>query len=170
MTEKKILYIDMDNVIVDFKTGIERLPAKVLQQHIETYGADKDGNPKDLDDIPGIFSLMEPLPNAIESITELAGLFDTYVLSSSPWNNPTAWSDKVRWIQLHFGQGENSPLYKRLILSHHKNLNDGHFLVDDRLKNGAEEFGLRQHSEHIHFGQENFENWTKVLPYLRERA
>jgi len=165
MTEKKILYIDMDNVVVDFASGIERVPKKVMDDHVA-----KAGGLKDLDDIPGIFSLMDPLPNAIDSVLELAELFDTYLLSSSPWNNPSAWADKIKWVHLHLGQEKTSPLYKRLILSHHKNLNDGHFLVDDRLVNGAEKFGLRQYSEHIHFGQNNFEDWTKVLPYLRERA
>jgi len=43
--------------------------------------------------------------------------------------------------------------YKRLILSHHKNLNDGHYLVDDRMKNGADKFkGM-----HIHFGTDDLQ-------------
>lgn len=167
---KKILYIDMDNVVVDFKTGIERVPAEQMQRHIERAGRDKNGEPKDLDDIEGIFSLMEPMPSAIESVIELTEHFDTYLLSSSPWNNPSAWSDKVNWVHKHFGFEKHSPLYKRLILSHHKNLNDGHFLIDDRLKNGAELFGHKPGSEHIHFGQDPFENWIKVLDHMRERA
>jgi 5'(3')-deoxyribonucleotidase len=167
---KKILYIDMDNVVVDFKTGINRVPADQMQQHIAIAGYDEHGEPKDLDDIEGIFSLMDPMPGAIESVIELTQYFDTYLLSSSPWNNPSAWSDKVRWVHKHFGYEKGTPLYKRLILSHHKNLNDGHFLIDDRLKNGAELFGQRPGSEHIHFGQDPFENWIKVLDHMRERA
>jgi 5'-nucleotidase len=168
--EKKILYVDMDNVIVDFKTGISRVPERIMQSHIETVGLDSSGNPKDLDDIPGIFSLMDPMPGAVEALRELTGLFDTYVLSTSPWNNPTAWSDKVKWVQLHFGADKSSPLYKRLILSHHKNLNEGHFLVDDRLHNGAEKFAAKPGSEHIHFGQDPFQDWERVFNYLSTRA
>lgn len=167
---KKILYIDMDNVIVDFKSGIKKLSDEVREAHIAKYGTNQAGEPEDADDIPGIFALMEPMPDAIESVTELAKLFDIYVLSTSPWNNPTAWSDKLLWIQEHFGAEAGSPLHKRLILTHHKNLNDGHFLVDDRLRHGADEFGKRPHSEHIHFGQPDFPNWKSVLSYLRERA
>lgn len=168
--EKKVLYIDMDNVIVDFTSGIDRLPIKTLERHIEVAGRKKNGEPKDLDDVPGIFSLMDPMPGAIEAVLELTKLFDTYVLSTSPWNNPTAWSDKVKWIHLHFGYKEGTPLYKRLILSHHKNLNDGHFLVDDRDANGADKFAIKPGSEHIHFGKNPFEDWGKTFEYLRSRA
>ncbi len=47
---KKILYIDMDNVIVNFKSGIDRLSLEVQTQY--------EGN---LDEVPGIFALMEPM-------------------------------------------------------------------------------------------------------------
>jgi len=39
-------------------------------------------------------------------------------------------------VKKHLGE----KAWKRLILSHHKNLNKGDFLVDDRDKNGAGEF------------------------------
>ena len=51
---------------------------------------------------------------------------------------------------------------KRLIFSHHKNLNKGDFLIDDRTKRGAKDFG----GEHIHFGKEPFLKWDDVLEYL----
>ena len=49
---------------------------------------------------------------------------------------------------------KGSALYKRLILSHHKNLNQGDYLIDDRTKNGAGKF----QGEHVHFGTEQFAN------------
>ena len=49
-----------------------------------------------------------------------------------------------------------------MILSHHKNLNQGDYLIDDRTKNGAGKF----QGEHIHFGTEQFANWNCVLSYL----
>ena len=148
---KKILYIDMDNVLVDFPSGISRIPEDVAEAY-------KD----DLDEVPGIFSLMDPMPGALEAYEELAELFDTYILSTSPWENPSAWSDKLLWVKKHL----NEPAYKRLILSHHKNLNAGDYLVDDRTKNGAEMF----RGKHIHFGTETFPDWSAVLEYLRTRA
>ena len=166
---KKILYVDMDNVIVDFQSGIDQLDPEKLADHVAVHGYDKNGEPKNLDEVPGIFGLMDPMPNAIESITELSKVFDLYILSTSPWNNPSAWIDKISWVHRHFGVEKSSPVYKRLILSHHKNLNDGHFLVDDRMANGALEFGQREGSEHIHFGQADFPDWNSVVKYLKER-
>ncbi len=148
---KKILYVDMDNVLVDFPSGIARIE--------ESQGIEYKGR---LDEVPGIFSLMSPMPGAIEAFHELSAIFDAYVLSTSPWENPSAWSDKVRWTKKHLGQAA----HKRLILSHHKNLSRGSYLVDDRTKNGAGEF----EGEHIHFGTEHFPDWPAVLEYLREKA
>jgi len=147
----KILYVDMDNVLVDFQSGIARLPQETVAEY--------EGRP---DEIPSIFSKMEPLPQAIESFNELASLFDVYILSTSPWENPTAWSDKLDWVKRHLGKSA----YKRLILTHHKNLNRGDFLIDDQTKNGADHFV----GEHILFGSERFPNWAAVVAYLRERA
>lgn len=52
--------------------------------------------------------------------------------------------------------------YKKLILSHHKNLNKGDFLIDDREKNGAKDFD----GELILFGSNKYPNWETVLKYL----
>ena len=105
---------------------------------------------------------MDPVADAVASYIELAALFDTYVLSTSPWENPSAWSDKLRWVKQHLG----ASAYERLILSHHKNLNHGDYLVDDRTNNGADRFV----GEHILFGSPAFPDWPAVVGYLRVRA
>jgi 5'-nucleotidase len=148
---KKILYIDMDNVLVDFPSGIALTPIEVQRQYEDR-----------LDEVPNIFSLMKPIDGAIESYEELSRLFDTYILSTAPWENPTAWSDKLLWVKRHMG----SSAHKRLILSHHKNLNDGDFLVDDRTKNGVDRF----RGTHIHFATSEFPDWRSVVAYLKVRA
>ena len=141
----------MDNVLVDFPSAFEKIDSNTLEKY-------KD----DLDEVPDIFSKMEPMSGAIEAYKELSELFDTYILSTAPWKNPSAWSDKLIWVQKYLGEHA----YKRLILSHHKNLNDGHYLVDDRTKNGADKFkGM-----HIHFGTDDFTDWKVVCEYLRNQA
>ena len=137
----------MDNVLVDFQSGIDRTPAEILSQY--------EGH---LDDVPGIFSLMDPMPGAIEAFERLAQRYDVYILSTAPWNNPTAWSDKVIWVQRYLGD----VAYKRLILSHHKNLCMGDYIIDDRTRHGVDIFD----GEHIHFGTARFPNWDSVLEYL----
>jgi len=113
-----------------------------------------------LDEVPGIFSLMSPMKGAIEAHLELSDLFDTYLLSTAPWENPSAWSDKLNWVNQYLG----APAHKRLILSHNKHLNAGDFLVDDRTANGADKFTGR----HIHFGTSEFPDWSSVLEFLRK--
>jgi len=141
----------MDNVLVNFVSGIAQLDPSVRQEYDDR-----------LDEVPGIFSLMSPMPDAIDSFKELSEIFDTYILSTAPWENPSAWSDKLLWVKNHLGKAA----YKRLILSHHKNLNDGAYLVDDRKQNGADAF----RGVHIQFGTPDFPNWEAVLDYLRKRA
>lgn len=148
---KKILYVDMDNVLVDFESGIARLDEATREQY-------KDN----LDEVPGIFSLMSPLEGAIDAFNLLSGYYDTFILSTAPWNNPSAWTDKCVWVRKYLG--ENG--YKRLIISHRKDLNRGDYLVDDRKKNGAGEF----RGELILFGAEPFRDWQTVQEYLMERA
>lgn len=152
---KKILYVDLDNTLVNFQSGIDRAdPADIAKY------------PNDLDEVPHIFSLMDPIDGALDAYRRLAAVFDTYILSTAPWKDPSAWRDKVLWVQKHLGFDEGSVAYKRLILSHHKNLNRGDFLVDDRLNNGACEF----EGEWLRYGEGPFKTWDQVTAYLLERA
>jgi len=140
----------MDDVLMDFQSKIDRLASDLRKK----YAAN-------LDEAPGIFGLMSPKPDAIESFIELTSLFDTYVLSTAPWENDTAWIDKLNWVKRHLGQHA----HKRLILSHNKHLNKGDYLVDDRLANGADRFA----GEHIHFASEKYPDWKAVMQYLRSK-
>ncbi len=144
---KQILYIDMDNVLVDFSSAFSKLSANTLEEYDSR-----------LDEVPHIFSLMEPMPGAIEAFNKLSDIYDTYILSTAPWENSSAWSDKLEWVKKYLGVNA----HKRLILSHHKNLNSGDFLIDDRLKNGADKFK----GEHLHFGTEDFPDWNAIIEYL----
>lgn len=145
--KKKKLFFDMDGVLVDFQSGIDKLSEDVKQEY-------KDN----LDEIPGIFSLMDPMPGAIEAVHKLKDHYDVYILSTAPWNNPSAWSDKVIWIKKYLGD----VFYKRMIITHCKNLCEGDYLIDDRGKNGTSEFK----GEWIKFGSKEFPDWDAVLNYL----
>jgi 5'-nucleotidase len=147
---KKIVYVDMDNVLVDFPSGLKKVSSKT---RLEYKGKE--------DNIPNIFSLMDPKPGAIESFLELSKWFETFVLSTSPWENPTAWSDKLIWIKRYLGESAR----KKLILTHRKDLAIGDYLIDDRPDNGANKFK----GEWIHFGQGKYPDWQAVMSYLRTR-
>lgn len=149
---KKILYFDMDNVLVNFQGGldiIDRRQPDLLADYEDRY-----------DEIPGVFSLMPPYCEAVEVFHNMRQIFDTYILSTAPWENPSAWRDKLLWVKKHLGE----PATKRLILSHNKHLNKGDFLIDDRTANGAGDFT----GKHIHFGSEEFPDWRSVVNFLLE--
>ncbi len=155
-THMKTLYIDMDNTLVDFSARLEGIAPDVLAKYEDR-----------VDEMPGLFALMPPVSGALDAFRELSEHFDTYILSTAPWLNPSAWQHKVEWVHLHLGMDEGTPAYKRLILSHHKNLNRGDFLVDDRPgKNGVADF----EGEVIAFRSEAFPDWARVTEYLLARA
>ena len=147
----KIIYIDLDGVVADFEKGRSQHPLSTITPYI--------GRP---DKLPGVYENLDPIADSIESVKELFNNpdFDVYFLSSAPWDNPEAWTHKRLWVAKYF---DVKIIRKRLILSHHKQLLIGDYLIDDNQWNGASEF----QGKWIHFGSNEFPDWKTVLNYLK---
>ena len=78
----KRVFIDMDNVLVDFQSGLDQVSEEVKAEYAGR-----------LDEIPGLFAKMKPMEGAIEAVHELQKHYDLFILSTAPWKNPSAWSD-----------------------------------------------------------------------------
>ena len=150
IVHKKRIFVDMDNVLVDFESGLAQVSEEVKQEY--------EGR---LDEIPGLFGLMKPMPGAIEAMHEFQKQYDLFILSTAPWKNPSAWSDKVKWVTQYL----DDVFHKRMVITHRKDLCQGDYLIDDRGKNGTSEFS----GEWIEFGSEKFPNWNSVLEYLNTK-
>jgi len=151
--KRKVVYVDMDGVLVDFPSGLA-----CIRDDVRAQCAGHE------DDIPDVFAQMEPMPGAVEAFKELAERIDVYILSTAPWANPSAWSDKLDWVRRHLGAGPGDPAYKRLIITHHKDLNRGDFLIDDRCRRGVKRFK----GEVIRFGSKKYPDWPAVMRRMRE--
>ncbi len=140
----------MDGVLADFESGLERVDDAVKNEYEGRY-----------DEIPGLFSLMTPIAGAIEAVETLSQHYDVFILSTAPWGNPTAWIDKRIWVEKYF----KDIFYKRMIITHRKDLVHGDYLIDDRSKNGTSEFT----GEWIQFGSADFPDWNSVVSYLSKK-
>ncbi len=157
--KKKILYVDLDGVVADFEKGIKAICPEI--NSIENL-QNLDIRDAKIDSIcaenPTIFENLPLIAGAKESVLKLFEIYDVYFLSTPMWNLPASFSGKRIWLEKHFG----TLAKKRLILTHRKDLNVGDYLLDDRLRNGADKFS----GEHIHFGSVNFPDWRAVMMYL----
>lgn len=146
---KKLLHIDLDGVIADFISAMHSHPLKEIPPY--------DEHP---DTIPHIFRNLQPIEGGVTAVQNLmnSNKYEVYFLSTAPWNNPSAWTDKRLWLEEQFGDAVN----RRLILTHRKDLIRGDILIDDRPNNGADKF----QGEWIQFGSEKYPNWDEVLKYL----
>ena len=91
---KKLLLIDLDGVIANFISAMHSHPLREIPPY--------DEHP---DTIPNIFQNLNPLPNSIQAVNTLlnSDKYEIYFLSTAPWNNPSAWTDKRLWLEEQFG-------------------------------------------------------------------
>ena len=138
---RKIIYIDLDDTLANY-SGLVK---------------ERNLNPEEAKRIPGFFTDLVPIKNAVETYNELCKYFDVYILSTAPWSNPSSLVEKIEWVKKYLPSS-----YKNVIFSHHKELNMGDYLIDDATRNGASNFS----GEYIQFGSEKFPDWLSVKKYI----
>ena len=139
----------MDGVISDFENARIKNPLSRVSPYI--------GRP---DKIPNIYKDLEPIEGAIDAVTKILNNenFETFFLSTPPWDNPDAWTHKRLWIEKYFGKSARH----KLILSARKDLNIGDYLIDDSRYRGQPDFN----GKWIEFGGKEYPNWKLVLEYI----
>ena len=145
---KKRLFIDMDGVLCDYK-----------KHHAEKL--------REFPHMPfpqsqyGFFMELEPIANSIATVKALMVHFDVWILTAPSWKNPMCLAEKNYWIQKHFGHD----MAQYMITCNDKSLVKGHFLVDDGIHRGQENF----EGELLLFGSEKYPDWDFVFEYLMKK-
>ena len=145
---KEIVYVDMDNVLCDF------IGARDRALHENPLIAFPHSQ---LD----FFRKLEPMEGAIDGIIDLSERYDVYILTAPSTKNLLSYTEKALWVLDNLGQW----WVERLIISKHKHLNKGDFLIDDIAEGcGQDKFN----GVLIQFGTDPFFAWNDVVKYLMQ--
>jgi 5'(3')-deoxyribonucleotidase len=145
---KIIIYIDMDDTLCNYNDAF----SKARQQNPDTHYPQST---------PGFFLQLRPLPAAIDTFRWLCDQpqFDVYILTAPSPKNPHSYTEKRIWVEEHLGY----EAVEKLIISPHKHLSKGAYLIDDRDKGkGQDKFEGRL----LQFGTEQFQSWKLVREYF----
>ncbi len=147
---KKIIYIDMDDVLCDFTSSHSAALARnpKIKYPQSQYG---------------FFRSLKPIKGGIEAVKYLMSkeIFDVYILTAPSVKNPLCYIEKRLWIEDYFG----FDMVYRLIISPNKGLNKGDYLIDDNDRGrGQENF----EGKLLQFGSKEYESWNEVIGYFNE--
>jgi len=147
---KKIIYVDMDNTLCNYTA---------------TYNAYKSNYPEIEypQSIKGFFRAIEPIEGATDTYQWLSihNGFDVYILTAPSVMNPHCYSEKRLWVEDHLG----FDAVRKLIISPHKGLNKGDFLIDDQINGRGQELF---EGKMVQFGSRDFPDWCSVKYYLQQ--
>ena len=150
MIDKQIIYVDMDNCMCDYTASYLRYKEQFPEVDYPQS-------------IPGLFLGLEPMPQALETVQWLAEQerFDVYILSTPSVMNPHSYMEKRQWIEGHLGMD----FVRKLILTPHKNLNKGDFLIDDRASGQGQDMF---EGELVQYGSAPYPDWPSVKTYFEQ--
>jgi 5'-nucleotidase len=148
--DKTIIYVDMDHVLCDYDAGFAQWQAKYPELK---YPQSQ----------PGMYLSLEPMRGAIETYLWLHNhpKIAVFILTAPSVKNPHCYAEKRLWVEQHLGMGA----VNKLIISPHKGLNRGDYLIDDNITGkGQDTF----EGKLIHFGSEHFQDWAAVRFYFEQ--
>ncbi len=147
----KLLIVDMDNTLCDYKKG--------FRHHSNQYPSLKFPQSQ-----PGLYISLEPFSGALETYRWLHNhpCAEVFILTAPSIKNPHSYSEKRLWVENHLGM----EVVERLIISPHKGLNRGDYLIDDCDSGKGQE---RFEGALIQFGSSEYPNWQAVKVYFESR-
>lgn len=175
-----IILVDQDDVLADFHGCFcdewQRQFGEVMQPTFyKIEGEKKDVPPemekriKEISYKEGFFLNLPPLPNAIESVKEIALYHQVFICTRPLLESEFCLQEKKRWVSEHLG----AYFVQRMLFVTDKTLVHGNYLIDD---NPEPEDGLHQPTwRHIVYDRPynqhiidrprivEWQNWQEVL-------
>ena len=145
--KKKIIYIDMDGVLANFKSGVGRV--------------DHERDPPEMFK-EGFFRNLPVMPGAKEAVAALMRMkhFDVYIATKPTTKTLFCPTEKFQWLQEHF-----PALVKKVFLVCDKGHLNGDYLIDDDF----DQWGDRFKGEFLHFEESNPEEcWKELVQFFKE--
>lgn len=149
--DKTIIYVDMDRVLCDYDEGFARHQAKFPELKYPQRE-------------PGLYLGLNPMPGAIETYQWMDKHPETavFILTAPSIKNPHCYSEKRQWVERHLGMA----VVQNLIITPHKHLNRGDYLIDDSEAGKGQDYFVGQL---ILFGSQDFPGWLEVRRYFESR-
>lgn len=145
-----IIYVDMDDTLCAYTST----HSQFRQSHPEIPFPQS---------IPGFFQKLEPIVGAVEALQWLRvqhGV-EVFILTAPSVHNPLCYTEKRLWVEEHLG----FEWVHQLIISPHKGLFKGDYLIDDcSFGRGQEGFSGKL----LQFGKLPLLDWSNVCDYFTE--
>lgn len=147
---KTIIYVDMDHVLCDYKAGFAQWQAKYPEMK---YPQSR----------PGMYLSLKPMEGAIDTYLWLHNHPKTavFILTAPSVKNPHCYAEKRIWVEQYLGMDAAH----NLIISSHKGLNRGDYLIDDNIAGKGQDMF---EGKLTHFGSEYFPDWIAVRDYFEQ--
>jgi len=148
---KKIVYVDMDHVLCDYQALYDRMREKQPDVMYPQSQA-------------GFFLSLNPIKGAIKSYGWLSNHpeIKPLILTAPSVLNPHCYTEKRIWVEKHLGIDAVSDL----IITSHKHLNIGDYLIDDQAAGRGQEWFS---GALIQFGSATTPNWDAVIAFIQDK-
>lgn len=146
MRSPRIIWLDMDDTLADFK-----------EDPVFDRGFDVS-----LMYEPGFFRNLKPIAGAQVAVRQLLALgYDLHVLTQPVAHSAHSYSEKTEWIGMHFPE-----LISKITMTQDKGLMYGDYLIDDNL----EKWGTRFKGQFVHFdySKDHSEEWARIVDKFKK--
>lgn len=138
---KKVIYVEMDGVLCDYKSRCKKLNIKFSEAKRT----------------PGFFKKLKPVKGAIECYRKLCEKCEVYVLLLTSRDNAAIRAEKMEWL------GKYLPEARVLIMRKDDPLIDK---VDFLINDYGKRFEHRVHGHKVKFGSSGIADWDSVFTFI----